>query len=236
MKSLIGKKVGMTQLFAEDGTAYPVTVVEVSPNVITAIKTVEKDGYSAVQIGFGDIKEKRLNKPKLGQFKKANVAAKASLHELELSEIGALQVGEALTVNQFKPGDIVDVIGVSKGKGYSGAIKRWHFKIGPKGHGASGPHRSQGSMATVGRTNNRVHPGKKMAGHHGNKQTTVLNLLVVGVDEARNALLIRGGLPGPNKSLLKIRSAIKVQLGQVQVAKPLISRLTKPAAEEAEVK
>jgi large subunit ribosomal protein L3 len=236
MKSLIGKKVGMTQLFAEDGTAYPVTVVEVSPNVITAIKTVEKDGYSAVQIGFGDIKEKRLNKPQLGQFKKANVAAKASLHELELSEIGALQVGEALTVNQFKPGDIVDVIGVSKGKGYSGAIKRWHFKIGPKGHGASGPHRSQGSMATVGRTNNRVHPGKKMAGHHGNKQTTVLNLLVVGVDEARNALLIRGGLPGPNKGLLKIRSAIKVQLGQVQVAKPLISRLTKPAAEEAEVK
>ena len=236
MKSLIGKKVGMTQLFAEDGTAYPVTVVEVSPNVITAIKTVEKDGYSAVQIGFGDIKEKRLNKPQLGQFKKANVAVKASLHELELSEIGALQVGEALTVNQFKPGDIVDVLGVSKGKGYSGAIKRWHFKIGPKGHGASGPHRSQGSMATVGRTNNRVHPGKKMAGHHGNKQTTVLNLLVVGVDEARNALLIRGGLPGPNKGLLKIRSAIKVQLGQVQVAKPLISRLTKPAAEEAEVK
>jgi len=236
MKSLIGKKVGMTQLFAEDGTAYPVTVVEVSPNVITAIKTVEKDGYSAVQIGFGDIKEKRLNKPQLGQFKKANVAAKASLHELELSEIGVLQVGEALTVNQFKPGDIVDVLGVSKGKGYSGAIKRWHFKIGPKGHGASGPHRSQGSMATVGRTNNRVHPGKKMAGHHGNKQTTVLNLLVVGVDEARNALLIRGGLPGPNKGLLKIRSAIKVQLGQVQVAKPLISRLTKPAAEEAEVK
>jgi large subunit ribosomal protein L3 len=236
MKSLIGKKVGMTQLFAEDGTAYPVTVVEVSPNVVTAIKTVEKDGYSAVQVGFGDIKEKRLNKPQLGQFKKVNVAAKASLHELELSEIGSLQVGEALTVNQFKPGDVVDVIGVSKGKGYSGAIKRWHFKIGPKAHGASGPHRSQGSMATVGRTNNRVHPGKKMAGHHGNKQTTVLNLLVVGVDEARNALLIRGGLPGPNKGLLKIRSAIKVQLGQAQVAKPLISRLTQPAAEQAEVK
>jgi large subunit ribosomal protein L3 len=224
MKSLIGKKVGMTQVFAEDGTAYPVTVVEVTPNVVTAIKTVEKDGYSAIQIGFGDIKEKRLNKPELGQFKKANVAAKASLHELQLSDTSAIQVGDALTVNQFKVGDVVDVIGISKGKGYSGAIKRWHFKIGPKGHGASGPHRSQGSMATVGRTNNRVHPGKKMAGHHGNQQTTVLNLLVVGVDEARNALLIRGGLPGPNKGLLKIRTAVKTQLGQPLVAKPLINR------------
>lgn len=224
MKSLIGKKVGMTQVFAEDGTAYPVTVVEVTPNVVTAIKTVEKDGYSAIQIGFGDIKEKRLNKPELGQFKKANVAAKASLHELQLSDASAIQVGDALTVNQFKVGDVVDVIGISKGKGYSGAIKRWHFKIGPKGHGASGPHRSQGSMATVGRTNNRVHPGKKMAGHHGNQQTTVLNLLVVGVDEARNALLIRGGLPGPNKGLLKIRTAVKTQLGQPLVAKPLINR------------
>jgi large subunit ribosomal protein L3 len=236
MKSLIGKKVGMTQVFAEDGTAYPVTVVEVTPNVVTAIKTVEKDGYSAIQIGFGDIKEKRLNKPELGQFKKANVAAKASLHELQLSDASAIQVGDALTVNQFKVGDVVDVIGISKGKGYSGAIKRWHFKIGPKGHGASGPHRSQGSMATVGRTNNRVHPGKKMAGHHGNQQTTVLNLLVVGVDEARNALLIRGGLPGPNKGLLKIRSAVKTQLGQPLVAKPLINRQSQPAAEQAEGK
>jgi large subunit ribosomal protein L3 len=236
MKSLIGKKVGMTQVFAEDGTAYPVTVVEVTPNVVTAIKTVEKDGYSAIQIGFGDIKEKRLNKPELGQFKKANVAAKASLHELQLSDASAIQVGDALTVNQFKVGDVVDVIGISKGKGYSGAIKRWHFKIGPKGHGASGPHRSQGSMATVGRTNNRVHPGKKMAGHHGNQQTTVLNLLVVGVDEARNALLIRGGLPGPNKGLLKIRTAVKTQLGQPLVAKPLINRQSQPAAEKAEGK
>jgi large subunit ribosomal protein L3 len=234
MKSIIGKKIGMTQVFAEDGTAYPVTVVEVSPNVITAIKSVEKDGYEAVQVGFGDIKEKRLNKPKLGQFKKANVAVKASLHELQFADQSNFKVGDAITVTTFAVGDVVDVIGVSKGKGFSGAIKRWHFKIGPKAHGASGPHRSQGSMATVGRTNNRVHPGKKMAGHHGNKQTTVLNLLVVGVDEARQALLIRGGLPGPNKGLLKIRTAVKVQLGQPLTAKPLITRLPKPAAEQAE--
>jgi len=224
MKALIGRKMGMTQVFAEDGTAYPVTVVEVLPNVITQLKTKEKDGYVAIQIGYGDVKESKLNKPELGVYKKLNLAPKQYLHELQFSDVSGLNVGEALTVSLFNPGDIVDVIGTSKGKGYSGAIKRWHFKISPKSHGASWPHRGAGSMATVGRTNNRIHPGKKMAGHHGNKQATVLNLLVVGVDQARNALLIKGGLPGPNKGFLYVRNATKVQLGKPQSAKPLINR------------
>jgi large subunit ribosomal protein L3 len=234
MKSLIGRKIGMTQVFAEDGTAYPVTVVQVEPNVITAIKTKEKDGYEAVQIGYGAIKASRLNKPKLGLFTKINIDPKSSLHELALDDLSGLAIGQALTVNQFATGDMVDVTGTSKGKGFSGAIKRWHYTISPKSHGASGPHRSQGSMATVGRTNNRVHPGKKMAGHHGAKQITVLNLMVVGVDEARQAILIRGGIPGPNKALVHIRSAIKVQLGQPQIAKPLMTRTSVSVPTEVE--
>jgi len=224
MKALIGRKMGMTQVFAEDGTTYPVTVVEVLPNVITQLKTVEKDGYVAVQIGYQDIKESRLNKPELGVFKKLDMTPKQSLHEIKFDDVSNFKVGDALRVSLFEQGDMVDVVGVSKGKGYSGSIKRWHFKISPKSHGASWPHRGPGSMATVGRTNNRVHPGKKMAGHHGNEQATILNLVVVGVDEAKNALLIKGGLPGPNKGFLYIRNAVKVQLGKPQVVKPLINR------------
>jgi large subunit ribosomal protein L3 len=229
MKALIGRKMGMTQVFAEDGTTYPVTVVEVLPNVITQIKSVEKDGYVAVQIGYNDVKESRLNKPELGVFKKLDLAPKQYLHEVKFADVSSFKVGDALNVGLFAAGDIVDVIGTSKGKGYSGAIKRWHFKISPKSHGASWPHRGPGSMATVGRTNNRIHPGKKMAGHHGNEQATIINLLVVGVDVAKNALLIKGGLPGPNKGFLYIRSAVKVQLGKPQVVKPLIQRQSSAA-------
>ncbi len=222
MKALIGRKMGMTQVFAEDGTTYPVTVVEVLPNVITNVKSKEKDGYIGLQVGYQDVKESRLTKPALGVFKKLNLAPKQYLHELPFTDVSPYKIGDALTVNLFKAGDMVDVIGTSKGKGFSGSIKRWHFTISPKSHGASWPHRGPGSMATVGRTNNRVHPGKKMAGHHGNQQATVLNLLIVGVDEARNALLIRGGIPGPNKSFIFVRQAVKTQIGQVQVAKTLI--------------
>ncbi len=224
MKALIGRKMGMTQVFAEDGTTYPVTVVEVLPNTITAIKTKEKDGYVGVQIGYKDIAEKRLNKPALGVYKKINVPAKTQLGELPFTDVSNLKVGDNLDVTVFKNGDIVDVIGTSKGKGFSGTIKRYHNTISPKSHGASYPHRGPGSMATVGRTNNRVHPGKHMAGHHGEKQATIINLLVVGVDKAKNALLVRGGIPGPNLGYVMIRSAIKTQLGQALVAKPLINR------------
>jgi large subunit ribosomal protein L3 len=224
MKALIGRKMGMTQVFAEDGTTYPVTVVEVLPNTITAIKTKEKDGYVGVQIGYKDIAEKRLNKPALGVYKKINVTAKTQLGELPFTDVSNLKVGDNLDVTVFKNGDIVDVIGTSKGKGFSGTIKRYHNTISPKSHGASYPHRGPGSMATVGRTNNRVHPGKHMAGHHGEKQATIINLLVVGVDKAKNAILVRGGIPGPNLGYVMIRSAIKTQLGQALVAKPLINR------------
>jgi large subunit ribosomal protein L3 len=224
MKALIGRKMGMTQVFAEDGTTYPVTVVEVLPNTITAIKTKEKDGYVGVQIGYKDIAEKRLNKPALGVYKKINVTAKTQLGELPFTDVSNLKVGDNLDVTVFKNGDVVDVIGTSKGKGFSGTIKRYHNTISPKSHGASYPHRGPGSMATVGRTNNRVHPGKHMAGHHGEKQATIINLLVVGVDKAKNALLVRGGIPGPNLGYVMIRSAIKTQLGQALVAKPLINR------------
>jgi len=224
MKALIGRKMGMTQVFAEDGTTYPVTVVEVLPNTITAIKTKEKDGYVGVQIGYKDIAEKRLNKPALGVYKKINVTAKTQLGELPFTDVSNLKVGDNLDVTVFKNGDVVDVIGTSKGKGFSGTIKRYHNTISPKSHGASYPHRGPGSMATVGRTNNRVHPGKHMAGHHGEKQATIINLLVVGVDKAKNALLVRGGIPGPNLGYVMIRSAIKTQLGQALVAKPLFNR------------
>lgn len=224
MKALIGRKMGMTQVFAEDGTTYPVTVIEVLPNTITAIKTKEKDGYVGLQIGYKDIAEKRLNKPALGVYKKINVTAKTQLGELPFTDVSNLKVGDNLDVTVFKNGDVVDVIGTSKGKGFSGTIKRYHNTISPKSHGASYPHRGPGSMATVGRTNNRVHPGKHMAGHHGEKQATIINLLVVGVDKAKNALLVRGGIPGPNLGYVMIRSAIKTQLGQALVAKPLINR------------
>jgi large subunit ribosomal protein L3 len=224
MKTLIGRKMGMTQVFAEDGTTYPVTVIEVLPNTITALKTKEKDGYVAVQIGYQDVEEKRLSKPALGVFKKINVTPKKRLGELFFTDVNGFKVGDNLDVTQFKNGDVVDVIGTSKGKGYSGTVKRYHNTISPKSHGASWPHRGAGSMATVGRTNNRIHPGKHMAGHHGKKQATILNLLVVGVDQAKNALLVRGGIPGPNLGYVVVRTAIKTQLGQALVAKPLINR------------
>jgi large subunit ribosomal protein L3 len=224
MKTLIGRKMGMTQVFAEDGTTYPVTVIEVLPNTITALKTKEKDGYIAVQIGYQDVEEKRLSKPALGVYKKINVSPKKRLGELFYTDVNGFKVGDNLDVTQFKNGDVVDVIGTSKGKGYSGTVKRYHNTISPKSHGASWPHRGAGSMATVGRTNNRIHPGKHMAGHHGKKQATILNLLVVGVDKAKNALLVRGGIPGPNLGYVVVRTAIKTQLGQALVAKPLINR------------
>ena len=235
MKAIVGRKIGMTQMFTNDGKAYPVTVIEVVPNVITQIKTVATDGYDAIQVGYEELKESRANKPEKGIYAKAGTTPKQALFELKVADVSKHKVGDKIEVTTFQAGDVVDVIGVSKGKGFSGAIKRWHYTIGPKGHGAGYPHRGPGSMATVGRTNNRIHPGKKMAGHHGNQQATILNLLVVGVDAAKNALLIKGGLPGPKKALLTIRSAVKTQLGHPHDLKPLYTfTSTAPAAEKAE--
>lgn len=221
MKSIVGRKMGMTQVFAEDGTMYPVTVVEVLPNVVTQVKTEETDGYEAIQVGYEDKKENRCNKAELGIFKKAGVSPKYELIELHGDEM-KYNVGDEIKCDIFKAGDIIDVTGTSKGKGFSGAIKRYHYTIGPKGHG-SGYHRGAGSMATNGRYNRGIMKGKKMAGHAGHKTSTILNLLVVAVDQANNAILVKGAIPGPKKSIVTLRTAIKVQKGAKQVVKPLVN-------------
>lgn len=219
---------GMTQVFATDGTMYPVTVIEVLPNVVTQKKTIEKDGYEAIQVGYEEKKENRANKAEKGIFAKANTTPKYELKELKGDEMVKYNVGDSITVDIFQAGDVIDVTGTSKGKGFSGAIKRYGYTIGPKGHG-SGYHRGSGSYATIGRTNNRIHPGKKSAGHHGNKTATILNLVVVAVDASKNALLVKGAIPGPTKSIVTVRSAVKAQKG-AKVIKTLVNN-TAAAAE-----
>ena len=221
MKQIIGRKMGMTEVFAQDGTMYAVTVVEVLPNVVTQVKTVENDGYAALQVGFEEKKEAKVNKAEKGHFAKANVPATKVLAEIKGDELTGYNVGDSVKADIFKAGDMVDVIGTSKGRGYAGTIKRWGHKIGPKGHG-SGYHRGQGSFANNGRNNARVIPGKKMSGHHGNKSATILNLQIVEVNAEKNYILVKGGLPGPKKSLVTIRSAIKAQLGKPTVIKELV--------------
>ena len=210
MKSILGRKVGMTQVFTTEGTMIPVTVVEVLPNVVLQKKTIEKDGYDALQVGYEEKRENITSKPLKGVFAKANTTTKQYIKEIKGDELANYQVGDSIAVDIFKAGEVVDVVGTSKGKGFTGTVKRYGHSIGPKGHG-SGYHRGAGSMATVGLTNNRVHPGKKMPGHEGNKQSSVLNLEVVSVDSSKNAILIKGCIPGPNKGLVTIRSAVKAQ-------------------------
>lgn len=218
---------GMTQVFATDGTMYPVTVIEVLPNVVTQKKTIEKDGYEAIQVGYEEKKENRANKAEKGIFAKANTTPKYELRELKGDEMAKYNVGDSITVDIFQAGDVIDVTGTSKGKGFSGAIKRYGYTIGPKGHG-SGYHRGSGSYATIGRTNNRIHPGKKSAGHHGNKTATILNLVVVAVDASKNALLVKGAIPGPTKSIVTVRSAVKTQKS-AKVIKTLVNNTTAAA-------
>ena len=227
MKQIIGRKIGMTQVYAEDGTMYAVTVVEVLPNVVTLKKTVEKDGYEAIQVGYED-KLKNVNKCEKGLFEKINVTPKKDLFELKGDEMMKYEVGNEIKADLFQAGDVVDVIGTSKGRGYAGVIKRWDHAIGPKGHG-SGYHRGQGSFANNGRCNNRVIPGKKMSGHMGNQSATVLNLRVVKTDAEKNYILVRGGIPGPKKGLVKIRSAVKTNAKAITI-KPLIDRSKKEEA------
>lgn len=228
MKQIVGRKMGMTQVFATDGTMYPVTVIEVLPNVVTQKKTVDTDGYDAVQVGYEEKKENRANKAEKGIFAKANTTPKYELKELKGDEMANYNVGDVITVDIFKTGDVVDVTGTSKGRGFAGAIKRYGYAIGPKGHG-SGYHRGSGSFATIGRTNNRIHPGKKSAGHHGNKSATILNLTVIAVDVEKNALLVKGAVPGPRKSIVTVRSAVKAQKAP-KVVKTLVNN-TDAAAE-----
>ena len=229
MKAIVGRKMGMTEVFAEDGQIYAVTVVEVLPNVVTQVKTVEKDGYDAVQVGYEELKESRANKCEKGIAKKANTVPHQVLKELKGDEMKGYQLGDVIKADIFKAGDVVDVIGTSKGHGFSGVIKRWNQTIGPKGHG-SGYHRGMGTFANNGRYNHGVMPGKHMAGHWGNESATILNQLVIAVDAEKNYILVRGGLPGARKSIVVIRSAIK-EVKHPDVVKPLIDRTPVAAAE-----
>lgn len=225
MKSIIGRKIGMTEVFATDGTMYPVTVIEALPNVVVAKKTNEKDGYEALQVGYEPTAERHLNKCELGIYKKANVEAHAHLFELKGDEIYSKNVGETITADLFQAGEVVDVIGTTKGHGYTGTIKRYHNHIGPKGHG-SGYHRQIGSLANNGRDNNRVIPGKTMSGHWGPHQATIENITVVASNAEKGYILVKGGVPGPKKSIVMIRSAILTQFKKPEV-KELVDRSKK---------
>lgn len=197
----------MTQIFDANGKVVPVTVVEAGPCVVVQKKTTDKDGYEAVQVGFGDIREKLVNKPRKGHFAKANVALKRTLKEFKFDNAAEYEVGQEIKVDIFEVGEKVDVSGVSKGKGFQGTIKRWNGSRGPMSHGSKF-HRSVGSMGASSDPS-RTFKNKKMPGHMGAVNTTVLNLEVVKVMSEKNLLLIKGGIPGPNKGTVVIRNAVK---------------------------
>jgi large subunit ribosomal protein L3 len=207
-KGILGRKIGMTQVFAENGELIPVTVVEVAGNVVLQKKTVEVDGYEAVQIGFEDKREKLSNKPAKGHASKANTAPKRFIREFRGTNLGEYEMGQDVKVNIFAEGEVVDVTGISKGKGFQGSIKRHGQSRGPMSHG-SRYHRRPGSMGPV--APNRVFKGKLLPGRMGGEQITVQNLTIVKVDAERNLLLIKGNVPGARKSLLKIKSAVKAK-------------------------
>ena len=206
-KAIIGKKLGMSQIFTADGIVIPVTVVEAGPCPVVQKKTQEKDGYNALQVAFGDVKEKNVSKPVMGQFKKANVAPKKVLKELPIENVEAYEIGQEINCSIFAEGDHVDVVGTSKGKGFAGAVKRWNHHIGPKAHG-SGYHRGVGSMS-ANSSPSRVFKNKKMAGHLGNERVTVQNLTVAKVDAARNLLLIKGAIPGAKGGIVVVKQSVK---------------------------
>ena len=205
-KGILGRKIGMTQVFAANGDIIPVTVVQAAANVVLQVKSVETDGYEAIQLGFEDKREKLSNKPQKGHAAKANTTPKRFAREFREVNVGEYQVGQEVKVSIFADGDIVDVTGVSKGKGFQGVIKRHNQSRGPMSHG-SRYHRRPGSMGPV--APNRVFKGKKLAGRMGGEQVTVQNLEIVKVDAERNLLLIKGNVPGPKKTLLKIKTAVK---------------------------
>ena len=207
-KGLIGKKVGMTQIFDEAGKVIPVTVIEAGPCVVAQIKTKETDGYDAVQLGFGEIKEKKLNKPVKGHFAKANVTPKKHLREFRLDSLENVKVGDELKADVFAAGDKIDVQGTSKGKGFQGVIKRHGQSRGPMGHGSM-YHRRPGSMGSTS-TPGRVFKGKKLPGHMGVQKITIQNLEIIKVDMDKNVLLVKGSVPGPKGAILKIKSSVKM--------------------------
>ena len=207
-KGLIGKKIGMTQIFDEAGNVIPVTVVEAGPCTVTQIKTVENDGYQAVQVGFGDVKVPRVNKPMKGHFDKADVAPKKTLKEFRLESIDGIEVGNILKADTFEVGEIVDVKGTSKGHGTAGAIKRWNFSRLRMTHGTGPNHRHAGSLGACS-SPSRVFKGKKMAGHYGHETVTVQNLKIAKVDAENNLIAIKGAIPGPKGGIVVIADAVK---------------------------
>ena len=207
MKTLIGKKVGMTQIFDEKGKVIPVTVIEAGPCVVSQVKSVETDGYNAIQLGFEDVKESKLNKPRRGRFEKLNIAPKKHLREFRLDSVEGITVGTELTVAEFAEGDKLDIQGTSKGKGFQGVIKRHGQHRGPMGHGSM-YHRRPGSMGPTS-TPGRVFKGKKLPGHMGKVTVTIQNLDVIKVDTDKNVVLVKGSVPGPKGAILKLKTSVK---------------------------
>ncbi len=208
-KAILGKKLGMTQIFTEEGRVVPVTVIESGRNVVIQNKTVENDGYNAVQLGFGEVREKKITKPMKGHFDKAGVQPVKFIREMRLAAPSEYKVGDILGVDVFEAGELVDVTGTSRGKGFAGTVKRNHFARGPMGHGSKS-HREPGSTgAMISGHGGRVLKGKKLPGQMGHARVTVQRLTVVRVDAERNLLLIKGSVPGPKKGFLIIKETVK---------------------------
>ncbi len=206
-KGMIGKKLGMTQIFDEKGNVIPVTVIEATPNIVAQVKTVETDGYNSIQLGYGEIKDKHINKPRKGHFTKAGLTPKKHLREFRLESIEGYKVGDEVKADIFQAGEKIDVQGTTKGKGFQGVIKRHGQHRGPMGHGSM-YHRRPGSMGSTS-TPGRVFKGKKLPGHMGKETVTIQNLDVVRVDMDKNVILVKGSVPGPKGAILKIKSAVK---------------------------
>ncbi len=206
-KAIIGKKIGMTQIFDEIGNVIPVTVIEAGPCVVVQKKTADNDGYDAVQLGFGGVKEKHLTKAEMGHFKKAGVDNKKHLKEFRLEDAASMNVGDTITADTFAAGEKVDITGTSKGHGYSGVVKRWGHHILRMTHGTGPIHRQPGSMGVIDPA--RIFKNKKMAGQYGNVKSTVLNLEVVKIDAEKNLIAVKGAVPGSRGNIVFIRDSVK---------------------------
>ena len=206
-KGIIGRKIGMTQIFDEVGNVIPVTVIEAGPCVVAQKKTVENDGYDAVQLGFMEVKEKHMTKAEKGHFEKAGVASKKHLKEFRLDDCSALNVGDVIAADTFAAGDKVDITGMTKGRGYTGAIKRWNLHKLCATHGVGPIHRQSGSMGVIDPA--RIFKNKKMAGQYGNEQVTILNLKVVKIDAEKNIIAVKGAIPGAKNGIVFIRDSVK---------------------------
>ena len=206
-KGIIGKKLGMTQIFDEKGNVIPVTLIEAGPCAVAQVKTVENDGYAAVQLAYEDAKEKHLTKAELGHFKKAGITPKKHLKEFRLDDCSALEVGSVVTVDTFAAGDKVDITGITKGRGYTGCVKRWGHHILRMTHGTGPIHRQPGSMGVIDPA--RIFKNKKMPGQYGNEQVTILNLVAVKIDAEKNLIAVKGAVPGSKGGIVFIRDSVK---------------------------